>query len=65
MSRNKSGVVIQGAANKAELNYKYEKLQLILIDEIRLIYYKKLIKQNSFHLSVCWVETKTRQSMNC
>ena len=65
MSRNKSGVVIQGAANKAELNYKYEKLQLILIDEIRLIYYKKLTKQNSFHLSVCWVQTKTRQSMNC
>jgi hypothetical protein len=65
MSRNKSGVVVQGAANKAELNYKYEKLQLILIDEIRLIYYKKLIKQNSFHLSVCWVQTKTRQSMNC
>lgn len=65
MSRNKSGVVVQGAANKAELNYKYEKLQLILIDEIRLIYYKKLTKQNSFHLSVCWVQTKTRQSMNC
>ena len=65
MSRNKSGVVVQGAANKAELNYKYEKLQLILIDEIRLIYYKKLTKQNSFHSSVCWVQTKTRQSMNC
>ena len=45
MSRNKSGVVIQGAANKAELNYKYEKLQLILIDEIRLIYYKKLTQE--------------------
>ena len=65
MSRNKSGVVVQGAANKAELNYKYEKLQLILIDEIRLIYNKKKILKNSFHLSVCWVQTKTRQSMSC
>ena len=35
MSRNRSGVVVQGAANKAQLNFKYEKLQLILIDEIR------------------------------
>ena len=35
MSRNRSGVVVQGAANKAELSFKYEKLQLILIDEIR------------------------------
>ena len=35
MSRNRSGVVIQGAAEKADLNFKYEKLQLILIDEIR------------------------------
>ena len=36
MSRNKSGIIVQGAANKADLNYKYDKLQLILIDEIRL-----------------------------
>ena len=35
MSRNRSGVIVQGAANKADLNFKYEKLQLILIDEIR------------------------------
>ena len=37
MSRNRSGVIVQGAANKADLNFKYEKLQLILIDEIRSI----------------------------
>ena len=36
MSRNKSGIIVQGAANKADLNYKYDKLQLILVDEIRL-----------------------------
>ena len=55
MSRNKSGVVIQGAANKAELNYKYEKLQLILIDEIRLIYYKKLTQEiHSIYQYVGW-----------
>jgi hypothetical protein len=35
MSRNRSGVVIQGASNKANLMLKYEKLQLIMLDEVR------------------------------
>ena len=35
MSRNRSGVIVQGAANQADLNFKYDKLQLVLIDEIR------------------------------
>ena len=35
MSRNRSGVVIQGSSLKAETNMKYEKLQLICLDEVR------------------------------
>lgn len=37
MNRNRSGVIVQGAASKADLNFKYEKLQLILIDEISMV----------------------------
>ena len=37
LNRNKSGVIVQGAASKADLNFKYEKLQLILIDEISMV----------------------------
>ena len=35
MSRNRSGVVIQGAREKADTNFKYEKLQLVCLDEVR------------------------------
>ena len=37
LNRNRSGVIVQGAASKADLNFKYEKLQLILIDEISMV----------------------------
>ena len=35
MNRNRSGVIVQGASNKANLNNKFDQLQLVLIDEIR------------------------------
>ena len=37
MNRNRSGVIVQGAASKADLNFKYANLQLILIDEISMV----------------------------
>ena len=37
LNRNNSGVIVQGAAGKADLNFKYQKLQLILIDEISMV----------------------------
>ena len=35
MSRNRSGVIIQEASAKADTNRKYEKLQLVTLDEVR------------------------------
>ena len=35
MNRNRSGVVVQAPDLKANTNFKYEKLKLIGIDEVR------------------------------
>ena len=37
LNRSRSGIIVQGSAGKADLNFKYEKLQLILIDEISMV----------------------------